>query len=239
MSTIRVHAVPSRIDPSRVAEAGALPSTIISDQLDRVGFAEGIVPITPWSLGSLAGQALTVRTRPGDNAAVHMAISIAQPGDVLVIDAGGATDRAIMGEIVYRFAVARGIVGMVIDGVVRDVAAIAQGPIPVHAKGAAHPGPFKHGPGEVGGVVSVGGLVIRSGDVVVGDADGVTTIPVERLDRVIERGRAALAKEAEAMRLADAGAIDTSWIEQQLRVIRDGDVEEAEPLTPDRNYGMR
>lgn len=239
MSTIRVHEAPPLIDGALLAEVRTLPSTVVSDQLDRVGYAAGIGPITPWSLGILAGQALTVRTRPGDNAAIHMAISMARPGDVLVVDAGGATDRAVMGEIVHRFAVARGIIGMVIDGVVRDVAAIAAGPIPVFAKGAAHPGPFKNGPGEVHGTVSVGGLVVRSGDVVVADADGVTVIPPTRLERVLEGGRATLLREEEAMRLAEAGAIDTSWIAEQLRVVRVGDEDGTPAPGSASSYGIR
>ncbi len=239
MSIVRVHPAAPRIDEATIAAVRELPSTIVSDQLDRSGIALGIGPLTPTSLGILAGQALTVRTQPGDNVAIYKAISIAQPGDVLVVDGGGHMDRALMGEIVYRFAIAKGIVGMVFDGVVRDVAEVAAGTVPVYAKGAAHLGPYKNGPGEVGGTIAVGGLVVRAGDVIVADADGVTAIPPHRLAKVIEGGRKAMAKEVEAMRLADEGAIDVSWIEEKVKVVAVGADEGEEKLTPDMTYGIR
>lgn len=239
MNLVRIFPAAPRVDAKLIAAARELPSTIVSDELERNGFARGIVPITPTSLGILAGQALTVRTQPGDNVAIYKAISIAQPGDVLVVDGAGAMDRALMGEIVYRFAVAKGIIGMVFDGVIRDVAEIAAGPVPVYAKGASHLGPYKYGPGEVGDTVSVGGLLVRSGDVIVGDADGVTAIPLERLEQVIEGGRKAMAKEVEAMRLADQAALNVDWIEDMVKVVHVGQDEAERAATPDMNYGIR
>jgi regulator of RNase E activity RraA len=239
VNIVRIFPAAPRVDEGLIAALRELPSTIVSDQQERNGLALGVLPVTPPSLGILAGQALTVRTQPGDNVTIYKAISIAQPGDVLVVDGGGAMDRALMGEIVYRFAIAKGIIGMVFDGVIRDAAEIAVGPVPVYAKGIAHLGPYKYGPGEIGGTVSVGGLIVRNGDVIVGDADGITAVPVERLERVIETGRAAMAMELEAMRLADEGILDVSWIEDMVKVVHVG-VEEAErAVTPDMKYGMR
>jgi regulator of RNase E activity RraA len=96
---------------------------------------------------------------------------------VLVVDGGGALDRAVLGEIMARYAAARGLAALVVDGAVRDVEGLAGGALPVFARGVNHLGPYKDGPGEIGGPVHAGGTVVRAGDVVVGDADGVVVIP--------------------------------------------------------------
>jgi regulator of RNase E activity RraA len=218
MNRCRIHPAVPHPPADKLEALRALPSTIVSDQLERYGYVRGVDQITGHELGILAGPALTVRTRPGDNLIIYKAIEVAEPGDILVIEAGGVTDRAVMGEIVCYHAQAMGIAGLVIDGCIRDGAEIAAGTLPVFAKGFAHPGPFKSGPGELRGPVAVGGTVVRNGDLVVGDADGVAVVPVERLDEVIAGGQKALAREEEAIRVAKAGQMDTSWLDEQLEV---------------------
>lgn len=219
MNHCRIHPTVPRPATAQLDAVAKLPSTIVSDQLERYGFAQGLDQVTRDELGILAGPALTVRTRPGDNLIIYKAIQLAEPGDILVIDAGGATDRAVMGEIVAHHAHAQGVAGLVIDGCVRDGAEIAAGDMPVYCRGYAHPGPFKNGPGEIRGTVSVGGAVVRNGDIIVADADGVAICPIERLDEAITGGQEALAREDKAIALAKSGNMDTSWVDDKLEIV--------------------
>ena len=216
MSRCRIFPPTERPSPDALAQLRKMPTTIVSDQLERQGVARGIVRMTSRDLGILAGPALTVRTRPGDNLVVYKAVELADPGDVLVVAAGGLEDRAVIGEIFYRHMVARGIGGVVIDGMIRDATEIAAGPVPVFARGATHPGPYKTGPGELRGPVSVGGTIVRNGDAIVGDGDGIAVVPLERVQEVVEGGLALLAKEEQALAQADAGEEELDRLGQVL-----------------------
>ncbi|RAI59582.1 RraA family protein [Roseicella frigidaeris] len=147
----------------------------ISDNMERLSAAVGLRPLHQG--GIMAGTALTVRTRPGDNLAIHQALELMQPGYVLVVDGGGDVSRALVGEIMKAIAQSRGCVGFVIDGVIRDADAFARDSFPCFARGAIHAGPYKSGPGEINVPVSIGGMVVNPGDILVGDADGVVAFP--------------------------------------------------------------
>jgi regulator of RNase E activity RraA len=215
----RLHALPAHPAEELVTTLRGLPTPVISDQMNRTGALRGVRPLPGTPLEPrLAGPALTVKTRPGDNLVVHKAIDLARPGDVLVIDAGGDDERAVMGEIVYRYAVSRGIAGFVIGGAVRDAREIGEGRRPVFASGISHLGPYKSGPGEIGGPISVGGTAVRSGDLVVGDFDGVVVIPAELAEAVAAAGPAQLEKEEAQLASADAGELDRSWIDETLEL---------------------
>jgi regulator of RNase E activity RraA len=205
MPSCRLYPAPPRTDPALVERLRALPTSVISDQMERFGLIRHLraLPGTP-SEPRLAGPAFTVLTRPGDDRAA--------PGDVLVVDAGGHVDRADMGEIVYRYAVSRGIAGVVIDGAVRDGAEIAAGPVPVFSRGVTHPGPWKNGPGELRGPVSIGGAVVCSGDILVGDADGLVVVPRRRAEQVAAGGERLMEREERDLALASEGALDRSWL---------------------------
>ena len=152
-----------------------LPTSVISDNLGRL---PGPVGLRPFHSGApLLGRALTVRTRTGDNRAVHQALEQVRPGDVIVVDAGGDESRAIIGEIMKAIAEKRGAAGFVIDGAIRDSAAFAASDFPCYARSAIHRGPYKDGPGEIGVPVCIGGSVIAGDDIVVGDLDGVVSFP--------------------------------------------------------------
>ncbi len=149
-------------------------TSIVSDNLDRLPGAVGLLPYHAG--GQLVGTALTVRTRRGDNLAIHAALRIARPGDVIVVDGGGDTSQALIGEIILTHAESLGVAGFVIDGAIRDVAAIRASNLPCYARGVTHRGPYKNGPGAINVDVAIGGLVVHPGDLVVGDEDGVVAL---------------------------------------------------------------
>ncbi|USU07955.1 RraA family protein [Sphingomonadaceae bacterium OTU29MARTA1] len=161
----------------------AIPVALLSDQLRR---ACGTAMLRPYHRPSpMAGTALTVRTRGGDNLAILRAFDHCRPGDVLVVDAGGETENALVGGIMTFFAASIGMAGMVLDGAVRDIAELRARDFPVYARGHTHRGPFKDGPGAINVPVSVGGMVVQPGDIVVGDSDGLLAFAPGDAERVI------------------------------------------------------
>jgi RraA family protein len=164
----------------------------------------------------MVGTAFTVRTRPGDNLMVHKAIDMAAPGDVIVVEAGGALENAIIGELMSNWAARRGVAGMVIDGAIRDSEALSESDFPVYAAGVSHRGPWKDGPGEINVPVSIGGMIVRPGDLVAGDHDGVIAIAQEDAERVIAAAEAQFRKEQAALAAIAAGNWDRKWVDEAL-----------------------
>jgi 4-hydroxy-4-methyl-2-oxoglutarate aldolase len=149
-----------------------------------------------WPGASIAAQAYPVACTPGDNLAVHVAVTKAPRGSVLVVDVGQVADRGYWGEVLTTAAEAAGLGGLVLDGCVRDVGALEAHGFAVFSSGIALTGATKDKPGTVGRPVRVGGIVVSAGDWVVGDVDGVTFVPVGAVDEVLAAGRAREAKEA-------------------------------------------
>jgi len=148
-----------------------------------------------WAGARLVAPAFPVRCTPSDNLAVHVAVTRAPEGSALVVDVGDVRELGYWGEVLTTAAEARGLTGLVIDGCVRDVAALAQHGFPVFSTGVALPGATKQAPGAVGGLAAVGSVDVHAGDWIVGDADGVAVVPVDALDDVIAAGRAREEKE--------------------------------------------
>ena len=171
----------------------------------------------PWACGRfiatgrLVGVAFTVRTRPGDNLAIHRALELVGPGDVIVVDGGGDETRALVGEIMKNIAEYRGAAGYVIDGAIRDVASFAASDFPCFARTAIHRGPYKSGPGEINVPVSIGGSVISPGDIVVGDEDGVVSFPAAIAATVLEAVRAQIAREEDTLLAIREGRYQGSY----------------------------
>ncbi|MBL0730651.1 RraA family protein [Piscinibacter sp. HJYY11] len=215
-----------RVDAGVVEQAAKFPSSIFADVAGRRGALHGrISPLAPSM--RLAGPAVTVEVRPGDNLMIHAALALAKPGDVIVVDGKGDLSSALMGEIMCQQAAALGIAGVVIDGAVRDSEAIRELGFPMYAAGLNPNGPTKSVAGRVNHPVSIGGVTVNPGDLVVGDADGIT---------VIERHKAAamlpLAAEkvaAETKRIADIKsrkALRPAWLDGALRtagVLKEGE----------------
>jgi RraA family protein len=167
--------------------------------------------------GKLAGPAFTVKTAPGDNLLVHKALDVARAGDVIVVDAGGYAEQAIIGELMATRAKQRGIAGLVIWGAIRDSAELGAGSYPVFACGVTHRGPYKDGPGEINVPVSIAGMSVSPGDIIVGDADGLVAVPQALAERVLASAQAILAKETAAMKQMQDGTVDRSWFDQTLK----------------------
>jgi regulator of RNase E activity RraA len=159
----------------------------------------------------MVGTAFTIRTRPGDNLAIHQALELVGPGDVIVVDGGGDETRALVGEIMKNVAEHRGAAGYVIDGSIRDVAAFASSDFPCFARSVIHRGPYKNGPGAINEPVSIGGAAISPGDIVVGDEDGVVSFSPSIAEELIHAVRAQLAREEETLEAIREGRYEGSY----------------------------
>jgi regulator of RNase E activity RraA len=215
-----------RLSADVVKQASEFPSSILADVAGRRGALHGrIAPLSPSM--RFAGTAITVEVRPGDNLMIHAAMAVAQPGDVIIVDGKGDLSSALMGEIMSQQCVALGIAAVVIDGAVRDCEAIRELGFPMFAAGLNPNGPTKFVPGRLNHPISIGGVTVHPGDLVVGDADGVV---------VVERAKAAsllpLAAEkvaAETKRIAgikSREALRPGWLDGALRaagVLKDGE----------------
>jgi regulator of RNase E activity RraA len=160
----------------------------------------------------MVGSALTVKTRPGDNLYVYGALHILRAGEVLVVDAGGSVENAIVGELLQLYASARGCAGFVIDGAIRDIAAFESADFPCYARGVSHRGPFKTGPGRLNVPVSIGGQVISPGDIVVGDEDGIVSFALSDAEKIVATAQAKARNELAIKAEIATGERDQSWL---------------------------
>jgi 4-hydroxy-4-methyl-2-oxoglutarate aldolase len=172
-----------------------LPVANIGDARDRMGMLDSGIRAM-WKGARVVGPARTVWTRAGDNRALYTALGKVRPGEVIVINGHGDCNRALTGELIAERARSRGCVGMVIDGAVRDIDALADIGFGVWARAISPAGPYKDGPGYVDVPVAVGGVVCNPGDLVVADDDGVVVIPAAEAFTTLAAGRAVEADEA-------------------------------------------
>lgn len=195
-----------------------IPVANISDCMTRM--AAGGPRLRPMHKGGrLAGPALTVKSRPGDNLMIHKALDMAQPGDVIVVDAGGDLTNALFGELMLSYAQKRGVAGVVLNGAVRDIDVIAAGSFPIYAAGVTHRGPYKDGPGEINVPIALDGMVIQPGDLVLGDADGLLCVPYDDVETVLKAAREKVALEQTTIENIRTGKHDTSWVDARLKAV--------------------
>jgi RraA family protein len=206
-----------RIDSDLVARAAQYPSSILADVAGRRGaLSSRIAPLAPTM--RLAGPALTIDVRPGDNLMIHAAMALAKPGDVLVIDGKGDESCALMGEIMVSQCMAIGIAGIVVYGAVRDTEAIRALGFPMYAIGANPNGPTKLVPGRVNWPVSVGGVTVNPGDLVVADGDGVVVVEPAKVPAVLELAKKKLADETARIDGIRSGKqLRPTWLDAALR----------------------
>lgn len=205
-----------QVSQEMVAKFRELPVANVSDVMSRM--SAGGSRLRPLHAGGvLAGPAVTVKSRPGDNLMLHKALDLASPGDVVVVDAGGDLTNAMLGEMMLAHAEKRGLAGVVVNGAVRDLAYIRQSSFPLFAAGVTHRGPYKDGPGEINVPVSLDGMVIEPGDLILGDDDGLLCVPYDAVETVYEAASQKHAAEIKQMEAILAGRVDRSWVDEALR----------------------
>ena len=207
-----------RPDPDTVAGFGAFETPAISDLMNRLYSMVPAIKNMTYEHLRILGPACTVKVYPGDNLMVHKALDVAQPGDVVVVDAGGSPMTAVLGDLVSTKARHRGIAGFVVDGLIRDLPAIrALGDFPVFARGVTPIGPLHRGPGEINYPVSVGGIVVHPGDVIVGDLNGVVVVPRGIAEELLERLKARAEAEAGYTAAVARGEFSNAWVDALLQ----------------------
>ncbi|MEM7693027.1 MAG: RraA family protein [Pseudomonadota bacterium] len=200
-----------RANPADIAAFAKSPVGNIVDALGRTGaMAASIKPVT--TATTFAGTALTVDAGPRDNLAPWASLRLAKPGDVLIIATGGHTAHAVAGDILIGMAKNAGIIAIVTDGAVRDIAGNNAAGIPVFAAAITPNSPQKNGPGSVGLPIVCGGVATATGDIVCGDDEGVVIIPAARIKEAKTALEAVKRKEAAMEAELAAGAPAPGWL---------------------------
>jgi regulator of RNase E activity RraA len=216
----------ARVSPEVVKKAAQFAASILADVAGRRGTMDGrIAPLAPSM--RMAGPAFTIEVRPGDNLMIHAAISMAKPGDILVVD--GKADRtcALMGSIMINACKKLGLGGVVLDAAVRDTEELRELGFPVYALGANPNGPTKFVPGRINWPISCGGIAVQPGDLIVGDADGVVVVEREKAASLLADAAKKVADER--ARIADIVAgrnLRPKWLDGSLRaagVLKEGE----------------
>ena len=215
-----------RVPADVVKQAAQYQAAILADVAGRRGTLHGrIRALSP--LMKCAGPALTVEVRAGDNLMIHAAIALARPGDVIVVDGKGDQTCALMGAIMMNQCKALGIAGVVVDAAVRDSLEICELGFPVFSVGTNPNGPTKFVPGRINHPISVGGLAVSPGDLVVADADGVVVVEREKAAAMLPRAARKVADESARIHdILQKKALLPGWLEGALRaagVLKDGE----------------
>jgi regulator of RNase E activity RraA len=205
-----------RVSPELVKRASGHAAAILGDIAGRRGAMHGRIKALNPKM-RVCGPALTVEVRPGDNLSFHIALAIAKPGDVIVVDGKGDLSYALVGELMTTQAAAAGIAGMVVDGAVRDSELLAATAFPVWAAGSNPCGPTKNIPGRLAIPISAGNASVNPGDLVIGDADGVVVIPRLDVETVLAGVEAKLEMEAQRLREIARGELVSPWLEDAIR----------------------
>ena len=214
-----------RVSADIVHRAAELQPAILADVAGRRGALHGrIRPLHPSM--KFAGTALTVEVRPGDNLMIHAAISLAKPGDVLVIDGKGDLSSALMGTIMMTACKQLGLAGVVIDGAARDSLEIIEMDYPVFAAGTNPNGPTKNVGGRIGHPISIGGVTVHPGDFIIGDNDGVVVVEREKIEGLLPIGEKKVKDEAARIAAIKTGDTTAKWLIPALRnagVLKEGE----------------
>ena len=197
-----------------------IPVANIDDNCGKIAAVDSsIFPLNPKA--RLLGTAFTVNAPAGDNLLFHKALDMAQPGDVFVIDAFGCEERSILGELMVSYCKIRGASGIVVDGCIRDADAIRAMNFPIYARGVTPNGPYKNGPGEIGGAVVVGGQVIRPGDILAGDGDGIVVIRPEDAEEILEQVEKLMANESRTLsEMKQHSTYIRPWVDEKLAELK-------------------
>lgn len=214
-----------RVPAEIVRKASEYQAAILADVAGRRGALHGrIQALRPHM--KVAGTAFTVEVRPGDNLMIHAAMSLAKPGDVLVVDGKGDRTSALMGTIMMTACQKLGIAGVVVDGAVRDSLEIEEMDFPVFSVGTNPNGPTKLVPGRIGHPVTVGGVTVHPGDFILGDADGVVVVERDRIESLLPLAARKVKDEAARIAAIQQGDTAAKWLDAALRaagVLKEGE----------------
>lgn len=205
-----------RVSPVLVQRAKQFQSAIVCDVFGRRGTLNARIQALHPSM-QIAGPAFTVEVRPGDNLMFHVALALAQPGDVIVVDGKGDDTCALFGELMVAQAEAAGLAGFVVDAACRDTDTLAGGRFPLFAAGRNPCGPTKGLAGTMAKPISVAGAPVQPGDLVLGDADGVVVIPRADVERVLDAAEKKLADEKTRLEEIARGELVSPWLDAALR----------------------
>ncbi|MBR0680515.1 RraA family protein [Roseomonas eburnea] len=217
---LTIHRGHPRPDPALVAAFRGAQTSHLADAMDGRGALDyRIKPMDPEN-AVFAGPALTAFAYPADIVGVYGALAEAEPGDVIIVANDAYTTTAVIGDIVAGMMKNKGVAAFVTDGLARDRAGIVAAGLPVFAAGIMPASPAANGPGVVGAPVTLGGQHVRPGDIIVGDADGVVVVPLDRAEAVLERLAAVRAAEAKAVAQVEAGGTATDRIRHFVSAAR-------------------
>ena len=209
----------TRPDAAQLAAFAGVPTGFMVDAQNGQGAVDyRIKPL--WPEVSFAAPAVTVDCGPRDNLGLFVAIEVAEPGDVIMLATGAYEGTSVLGDHVAAMARNKGVVALVTDGLVRDVEGPLQVGLPVYCRGVSPNSPYKSGPCEVGTSITLGGVTVASGDLAVGDRDGVVVVPQARIDEVAAALQAVHAKEHEMGAAIEAGLTAPDWVGELLRSSR-------------------
>lgn len=192
-----------------------IPTGYVADVQGRRGALDcGIKPM--FDLPPFAGPAVTVKTVPDDNLAPYAALDVLKAGDVVVITTSDWTGSPVVGDLLAAMFRNIGVIGIVTDGAVRDLAGLSEVGIPVYARGVTANAPQKNGPGSVGLDISISGVVIRSGDLIVGDRDGIVVLPQDKIPQALDGINAIKEKENKIESQIAEGMTMPDWLKEML-----------------------
>lgn len=214
-----------RVPANVVQQASEYQAAILADVAGRRGALHGRIRALRPTM-KFAGTAFTVEVRPGDNLMIHAAMSLARPGDVLVVDGKGDQTAALMGTIMFTACKQLGIAGVVVDGAVRDSLETEELGFPVFSVGTNPNGPTKLVPGRIGHPVTVGGVTVRPGDFVLGDADGVVVVERDKIESLLPLAAKKVKDEADRIAGIKKGDTAAKWLDGALRaagVLKEGE----------------
>ena len=209
-----------RPDPTLVERYRGMPVENIDDCMNRIAAVDAAIKQIGYKV-QLLGTAFTVKVAQGDNLMFHAAMDLTKPGDVVVIDAGGFTERAIFGELMAAYCKSRGVRGIICDGAIRDYDGLAEmKDFQVYARSATPNGPYKNGPGEINTPVVIGGRLVYPGDIIVGDQDGVLIISPAIAEQIAHATEEVEKKEAVIMEhIVKDGTYVRPWVAEKLKEI--------------------
>jgi 4-hydroxy-4-methyl-2-oxoglutarate aldolase len=216
-----------RVSADTVTQAAQYQPAIFADVAGRRGAMHGRISALRPRM-KLAGPAFTVEVRPGDNLMIHAAMSLAKPGDVLVIDGKGDQTAALMGTIMMTACKQLGLAGVVIDGAVRDSLELDEMDFPVFSVGTNPNGPTKQVGGRIGHPISCGGVTVMPGDFIIADGDGVVVVERDKIESLLPLAAHKVVAEAKRIAQIKQGNTQAAWLTSSL--VAAGVLQEGETL---------